>query len=77
MAVLPFKPLLDGARDELLELGMADSLIARLSRVPGLAVRSIGAVRRYAGLDQDPLRAARELDVTWVIDGSLQRSGDR
>jgi len=77
LAVLPFKPLFAEGRDELLEVGMADSLIARLSTVPGLAVRSIGSVLRYAGQDQDPLRAARELDVTWIVDGSLQRRGDQ
>ena len=77
LAVLPFKPLVSEARDELLEVGMADSLIARLSTVPGLVVRSIGSVRRYAGADQDPLRAARELDVAWIVDGSLQRHGDQ
>jgi DNA-binding winged helix-turn-helix (wHTH) protein/TolB-like protein/Flp pilus assembly protein TadD len=77
LAVLPFKPLVAEARDELLEVGMADSLIARLSTVPGLVVRSVGSVRRYAGTEQDPLRAARELDVAWIVDGSLQRRGDQ
>jgi len=77
LAVLPFKPLAAEARDELLEVGMADSLIARLSSVPGLVVRSVGSVRRYAGTEQDPLRVARELDVAWIVDGSLQRRGDQ
>lgn len=77
LAVLPFKPLADESRDELLEVGMADSLITRLSTVPGLVVRSVGSVRRYAGAEQDPALAARDLDVTWIVDGSLQRRGDR
>lgn len=77
LAVLPFRPLVHDGRDELLEVGMADSLIARLSLVPGLVVRSTGSVRRYAGADQDPLRAARELDVAWIVDGSLQRRGEQ
>jgi len=77
LAVLPFKPLVAEGRDELLEVGMADSLIARLSTVPGLVVRSVGSVLRYAGPSQDPVRAARELDVTWIVDGSLQRRGDQ
>lgn len=77
LAVLPFKPLVVEVRDELLELGMADSLIARLSLVPGLVVRSTGSVRRYAGIEQDPMRAARDLDVAWIVDGSLQRRGDQ
>jgi TolB-like protein/Tfp pilus assembly protein PilF len=77
LAVLPFKPLVAEARDELLEVGMADSLIARLSILPGLIVRSVGSVRRFSGPDQDAMRAARELDVAWIVDGSLQRRGDQ
>jgi len=77
LAVLPFKPLAAESRDELLEVGMADSLITRLSTVPGLVVRSVGSVRRYAGAEQDPARAARDLDVAWIVDGSLQRRGDQ
>jgi DNA-binding winged helix-turn-helix (wHTH) protein/TolB-like protein/Flp pilus assembly protein TadD len=77
LAVLPFKPLVAQDRDELLEVGMADSLIARLSILPGLIVRSVGSVRRFAGPDQDSMRAAGELDVVWIVDGSLQRRGDQ
>ena len=77
LAVLPFKPLALDGRDAVLELGMADSLIVRMSSLPGLVVRSIGSARRYAGPEQDPLRAARELDVQWILDGSVQRRGDR
>lgn len=77
LAVLPFKPLLDEARDPLLEVGMAESLIARLSTLPGIAVRSIGAVRPYAGPDQDPALAAQALKVDWIIDGTVQRDADR
>jgi TolB-like protein len=77
LAVLPFKPIAEASRDELLEVGMAESLVARLSNLPGVAVRSVGSVRRYAGAEQDPIRAARELQVTWIIDGSVQRAGGR
>jgi TolB-like protein/DNA-binding winged helix-turn-helix (wHTH) protein len=77
LAVLPFKPLAAESRDELLEVGMADSLITRLSTVPGLVVRSVGSVHRYAGVEQDAVQAARDLDVAWIVDGSLQRRGDQ
>ena len=40
---------------------MADSLIARLSNLPGVAVRSFGSVRRYGGPERDPIGAARDL----------------
>ena len=77
LAVLPFRPLVAEASDPLLEFGMADSLITRLSNLPGVAVRSVGSVRRFSGLEQDPLAAARELDVQWIVDGSIQRWGDQ
>jgi len=77
LAVLPFRPLPGGPGDQVLELGMADSLIARLSTARGVVVRPIGAVRRYTAADTDPLRAARELGVDWVLEGSVQQIGQR
>jgi DNA-binding winged helix-turn-helix (wHTH) protein/Tfp pilus assembly protein PilF len=77
LAVLPFVPLSLEERNVSLELGMADSLIARLSTVAGLVVRSVGSLRRFIGPEQDALAAARLLDVAWIVDGSLQRQGDR
>jgi DNA-binding winged helix-turn-helix (wHTH) protein/TolB-like protein/Tfp pilus assembly protein PilF len=77
IAVLPFKPLVPEGREEALEVGMADTLIAKLSNIGGLSVRPLGAVRRYGGLEQDPLSAGRQLGVEAVLDGTIQRSGDR
>jgi TolB-like protein/DNA-binding winged helix-turn-helix (wHTH) protein/Tfp pilus assembly protein PilF len=77
LAVLPFKPLTADGRDEVLEVGMADSLIARMSTTPGLVVSSIGSARRFGGAEQDPQRAARALEVQWIVDGTIQRWGDR
>jgi serine/threonine-protein kinase len=75
IAVLPFKPLVVRDRDESLEMGMADTLILRLSRLKEIVVRSIHAVRRYADLDQDPLFAGREQQVDAVLEGSIQKGG--
>ena len=77
IAVLPFKPLLEKERDEALELGMADSLIIRLSGSRDVIVRPLSSVRRYGGLEQDAQSAGRELKVDSVLDGSIQRAGDR
>ncbi|MEK7830418.1 MAG: tetratricopeptide repeat protein [Acidobacteriota bacterium] len=77
IAVLPFKPLVAEGSDEYLQLGMADVLIMRLSNLRQLVIRPLGSVRRYAGLEQDPLAAGRELKVDAVLDGSIQRVGDR
>ena len=77
IAVLPFKPLATNDRDESLEMGMADTLISRLSTVKDLNVRPFSAVRRYTRLEDEVARAGRELNVDAVLDGSIQKSGDR
>jgi DNA-binding winged helix-turn-helix (wHTH) protein/tetratricopeptide (TPR) repeat protein len=75
IAVLPFTPLVAEHRDAALELGMADALIAKLGGGEIIA-RPINSVRKYVGLDQDPLAAGRELGVESVLEGSIQRWGD-
>ena len=77
IAVLPFRPLTAGSRDEALELGVSDTLISGLSRLRQISVRPISSVRKYAGLEQDASAAGRELNVDCVLDGSIQRSGER
>ena len=71
LAVLPFRPLVEGSTDPALEIGMADTLITRLSAIPGLVVRPLSSVRAYAADDQDPLHAGRELDVEAVLEGHV------
>ena len=77
LAVLPFVALSPNDRDRLVAVGMADSLIARLSILPELVVRSFGSVRRFAEGQRDAVQAGRVLDVTWVVDGTLMHVGDR
>lgn len=77
IAVLPFKPLAADRRDEMLELGMADTLITRLSSIKQIIVRPTSAVRKYTALDQDPIAAGREQRVDAVLDASIQRDGER
>lgn len=76
LAVLPFRPLTDTDRNESLELGMAETLITRLNS-PGLVVSPLSAVRRYADPGQDAVLAGRALGVDAVLEGHLQRNGDR
>src|SRR5262245_55813417 len=79
LAVLPLKLIeinpLDAGPDYL-GTGLADALITRLSAIRNFAVRPTSSVLRYGG-DYDPLRAGRELGVTFVLDGRIRRSADR
>lgn len=77
IAVLPFKPLDANSRDESLEMGMAETLITRMSTLRELAVRPIGSVRKFTDPGYDPVAAGKEMQVGAVLDGSIQKSGDR
>ena len=77
LAVLPFRSLSPGPRDEVLELGMAETLIARLSGAGALRVRSLAASRRFLGTERDPVDSGQQLGTAYVVEGSTQRHGDR
>lgn len=76
LAVLPFRPLTTADRNESLELGMAETLIARLGN-SRLVVSPLSAVRRYGNPDQGAVGAGRALRVDAVLEGHLQRDADR
>jgi serine/threonine protein kinase/TolB-like protein len=75
IAVLPFKQLSAESRDEARELGMSDTLINKLSGIKQLVVWPLSDVRKYRGLDQNPVAAGRELRVDYVLEGNIQMSG--
>ncbi|MGH9769956.1 MAG: winged helix-turn-helix domain-containing protein, partial [Blastocatellia bacterium] len=77
LAVLPFKTIGGERGDDYLGLGMADALITRLGNLRQVSVRPTNSVRNYATSGQDPLVAGRVLKVDAVLDGNIQRFGDR
>jgi DNA-binding winged helix-turn-helix (wHTH) protein/TolB-like protein/Tfp pilus assembly protein PilF len=76
IAVLPFKTL-GSQDDEYLGIGITDALITRLGNIRQIVVRPTSAVRKYTDAGQDSLAAGREQGVEVVLDGRLQRDGDR
>ena len=77
VAVLPFEPLGRDINDELLGLGMADAVIARMGNLKQLVVLPTSAVSKYKGPPSDPLAAGRALQVDAILSGTIQRSGDQ
>jgi serine/threonine protein kinase/tetratricopeptide (TPR) repeat protein len=82
IAVLPFKILSTHPHDEqtgdgYLAVGLADALITRLGSLRRFALRPTSSVLRYNNMDADPLLAGRELDVSFVLEGRVQRAGER
>jgi serine/threonine protein kinase/tetratricopeptide (TPR) repeat protein len=77
LAVLPLKSIGGDHADDYLGLGIADTIITRVSQVGGLTVRPTSAVRKYSSLEIDSSEAASQLKVDSVLDGTVQRMGDR
>ena len=76
IAVLPFQNKSDDADTDYLSDGLAESLIFRLSQLPGLKVSPTTSVMRYKGKDTDIARIASELGVDAVMTGRLVKRGD-
>jgi len=72
IAVLPLKPIDATNRNEVYEIGIADSLIYRLSLMKEFVVRSLNATRKYADLTQDPVAAGQEQQVDYVLASNYQ-----
>ena len=78
IAILPFQMLgVDDKTDEYLGVGMADALITKLSNIRRILVRPTSSVLKYAQGPHDPVTAARELDVHYVLEGRLRHAGER
>jgi DNA-binding winged helix-turn-helix (wHTH) protein/TolB-like protein/Flp pilus assembly protein TadD len=77
LAVLPFRGLSDNAGEEPWGIGMTDAIITRLTSLQNLAVRPTASVLKYTKGPVDPARAAQELGVESVLEGTYQRAGDR
>jgi len=77
LAVLPFRSLSGNSGDDYIGQGMADALITKLSNTQQISVRPTSAVLRYDTVNIDPLTAGRALNVEAVLDGKVQRVGDR
>ncbi len=77
IAVLPLRPIDRANRNDLYEIGIADSLIHRLHAADRVVVRPLSAVRKFTDIDQDPLAAGRELKVDHVIESSYQIADGR
>ena len=77
IAVLPFNSLGGNSGDEYLGIGIADTLITRLSSIRMVTVRPTSAVLKYGASGQDPVEAGRDLNVDSVLEGSIQKLSDR
>ena len=77
LAVLPFENRSLQEADAFFADGIHDELLTTLSRSTGLDVISRTSVMGYRGTDKRIPTIAEELGVAAVLEGAVQRSGDR
>jgi TolB-like protein len=75
--VLPFANLGGDPEQEFFSEGFTGDIITELSRWRMLMVRSRSATMPYRAGKTDPMQVARELDVRYVVEGSIRRLGER
>ncbi len=77
IAVLPFESIGSPAPPAYFVDGVQDDILTDLARISDLKVMSHGAVAPYRGTKKDARDIGRALGVAHVLEGSVQKSGDR
>ena len=78
IAVLPFKQIDQESQNAKMGLGMADSIITRLTMLRQVPVRPTSSVIRYADrADVNSISVGKEIGVDTVLEGTVQRESNR
>lgn len=77
IAVLPFANLSGNPAQDVLSDGLSENITTALSRIPDIFVIARTSVLVYKGKPAKVQRVAEDLGVRYVLEGSVQRSGDK
>ena len=77
IAVLPFDNFSGDPAQAYFADGITEDLITDLSRLPGLMVIARHSSFAYKGKQVRPQQVAQELGIRYLLEGSVQRQGDR
>jgi TolB-like protein len=77
IVVLPFANIGGDASQEYFVDGVTESLTTDVSRISGAFVIGRGTAFSYKGKSPDLKQIGRELNVRYVLEGSVQRAGNR
>ena len=77
VAVLPFLNLSGDPKQEYFSDGLTEDILTELSRARDLRVLARNTSFQYKGKAVDISKLGRELNVRYVLEGSVQRSDDR
>ena len=77
IAVLPLENLSHEPEQEYFADGITEELITSLSKIGAIRVTSRTSIMRYKRTNKPLPQVARELNVDGIVEGTVQRSGDR
>jgi serine/threonine protein kinase/Tfp pilus assembly protein PilF len=77
IAVLPLAIVSGDPKDDYFADGVTDALITDLAQIEALRVISRSSVMVYKGANKPLPQIAKELNVDAVVEGSVQRAGDK
>jgi TolB-like protein/Tfp pilus assembly protein PilF/DNA-binding XRE family transcriptional regulator len=77
IAVLPFANIGSFAEQDYLCEGLAEELITALTKIQGFFVVARGSAFSFRGKDVDLRDIGRRLNVDTILEGSIQKAGDR
>jgi adenylate cyclase len=77
IAVLPFNNMSGDPVQEFFADGLAEDITTLLSRLPGFFVIARNSTFTYKGRAVDTRQVARELGVRYVLEGGVQKAGQR
>jgi TolB-like protein/Flp pilus assembly protein TadD len=77
VAVLPFENLSSDKENAFFAQGIQDEIITTLSKISGLRVISRTSTANYKSAPENLPEIARQLQVGNVLEGSVQKAGDR
>jgi adenylate cyclase len=77
IAVLPFDNMSGDPEQEFFADGLVEAITATLSRIRAFFVIARNSAFRYKGRPVDVLQVGKELGVRYVLEGSVQKAGER
>jgi eukaryotic-like serine/threonine-protein kinase len=77
IAVLPFESLTTDKEDSYFADGVQEAILTNLANVSALKVISRGSVAGYRGKQKNEREIGQTLGVSYVLEGSVQKTGDR
>ncbi len=77
IAVLPFVNMSDDVSNEYFSDGISEELLNLLAKIPELRVISRSSAFSYKGKEIKLTEVARELNVVYILEGSVRKAGSR